>query len=58
MDLLALTWQVEAHLSFAHTARLSIGEHHLWHIRDDIFGSEVTATLGNQSLKYLNTLSP
>lgn len=45
MDLLALTWQVETHLSFAHTARLSIGEHHLRHIRDDIFGSEVAGNL-------------
>lgn len=45
MDLLALTWQVETHLSFAHTARLSIGEHHLRHIRDDIFGSEVVGNL-------------
>lgn len=45
MDLLALTWQVETHLSFAHTARLSIGEHHLHHIQDDIFGSEVAGDL-------------
>lgn len=45
MDLLALTWQVETHLSFAHTVRLSIGEHHLWHIQDDIFGSEVRGNL-------------